>query len=343
VATIIAPLVSYFALKKIEALRLVALDELNARKIAEEKLQISYSELETKVKERTSELSKSNRQLQEEIVLRKLAEDEIRKHAEQILVNKESLEIKALELTQLNDQLHQSEKKLKESNIGKDKFFSILAHDLRSPFHSIKGLSEILLEDHQFLSKEEIKELSEGIFSSSNKILKLLDNLLDWSRVQTGRIELKSELISIEDIVKQNISLFADIAKSKEITIECKNQSACDPIADKNMIDTVIRNLLSNSIKFTRKAGNICVSFSEVESEVIVSVEDNGVGIPEENVHKLFKVEENYSTYGTDNERGTGLGLVLCAEFIHLNKGRIWVESKINEGSKFSFSLPKQY
>jgi signal transduction histidine kinase len=339
-SSIVATVSAYASLKRMEYLRLRALDEVKAREIADAELQKSYDLLEEKVKERTKELSNTNNQLQQEIVLRKLAEEEIRKNTELILQNKKILEKKALQLSELNEQLQISESKLREANSDKDKFFSIIAHDLRSPFHSIKGFSEILIEDHQELSKEEIKELSEGIYESSNKILRLLDNLLDWSRVQIGRIEKSPEFISINELIKQNLALHKDQAEIKNIKLEFNESSDSQVFADKNMIDTVLRNLISNALKFTKPNGTIKVGCYLREDSLVTVVEDNGVGIDPANMNKLFRVDTNFSTNGTSNERGTGLGLVLCAEFINVNKGSIWVESQINTGSKFCFSLP---
>jgi signal transduction histidine kinase len=236
--------------------------------------------------------------------------------------------------------LRESELKLKELNESKDKFFSIIAHDLRSPFSAVLGYSEILANEALSLPVEEIVEFSSYIFKQSKAILDLLDNLLIWSRIQTGRMEYNPEFLSINECIQQVIQINHTVAAKKEIELlfQCENHYYI--FADKNMILTVLRNLISNAMKFTQPKGIISIKCSVNKSFLQVSVIDSGIGISEINIQKLFRIDTQYSTLGTDQEKGTGLGLLLCKEFVEKHGGKIWVESEIGKGSKFTFSLP---
>jgi len=190
------------------------------------------------------------------------------------------------------------------------------------------------------MEPEEIKDMIKHIHSSSVRGFELLNNLLEWSRSQTGRIKCEPMDFSLSDLVRENISLFSDAAYKKNIELQNELKEQILAYADRQMINTVIRNLISNALKFTKSDGKISISMKKGDGVLIISVMDTGVGINEENISKLFKLAESHSTIGTSNETGTGLGLILCKEFVEKNGGKIWVESKINEGSKFSFGLP---
>jgi len=225
-------------------------------------------------------------------------------------------------------------------NATKDKFFSIIAHDLKSPFNSIMGFSEILVEQVSKNNLKGIAKYSGIIFNSSKRAVDLLMNLMEWSRSQTGRMEFNPEEFEIVDFINENIMMFDEIATQKSIVIKKDLPHDCAVIADKAMIGTVLRNLLSNAIKFTKPGGEILISVIEKPDEITVSVKDSGIGIPAGRIDKLFRIDENYSTPGTNNEKGTGLGLILCKEFIEKHGGKIWAESEVGKGSVFSFSLP---
>ncbi|MCB9219842.1 MAG: PAS domain S-box protein [Ignavibacteriales bacterium] len=268
-------------------------------------------------------------------------EEEIKRFVEELQFNKELMEENVTEAARLNEMLWDSETRLKDLNASKDKFFSIISHDLRSPFTSIIGFAEVMLEDIETLTKDEIKEFTNSIYKSSKNIQNLLENLLQWSRVQTGRIEFNPINFDLNNLINDVIALFQVNAARKKINLISSVEKNYTVRADKFMIDTVLRNLVSNSIKFTNSGGEIKVNVEELsEKELTISVSDNGVGIKEEVIEKLFKIDSHVTTKGTEKEKGTGIGLILCKEFVEKHEGKIWVESKIDEGSQFKFILP---
>ncbi|EKD32645.1 MAG: Sensor protein [uncultured bacterium] len=229
---------------------------------------------------------------------------------------------------------------LQKLNAEKDKFFSIIAHDLKSPFSSILGFSEILVEQVKAKDFEGIEKYAEIIQDSSNRAMELLMNLMEWALSQTGRMEYNPEYLEIVELINGVEMLFVDIAKQKSITI-CKAMPSHFPIfADRAMMSTVLRNLISNAIKFTNPGGKITISAEGKEKGLIVKICDSGVGISKSNIGKLFQIDKSFSTQGTANEKGTGLGLILCKEFIEKHNGKIWVESEIGKGSSFYFLIP---
>lgn len=235
--------------------------------------------------------------------------------------------------------LRQSEAKLLELNAQKDKFFSIIAHDLKSPFSSIMGFSELLVDKINKNDFRGIEKYAQIIGQSSQQAMDLLMNLLEWSRSQTGRMEFKPENFDLHDLINENKSIFDVIASQKKITIHENLPSELSVFADKLMISTVLRNLISNAIKFTKQDGEIRISAEKKSKEIHVYISDNGVGIKEKRLKNLFRIDENESTSGTNNEKGTGLGLILCKEFVEKHGGKIWVESEEGKGSTFYFSL----
>ena len=229
---------------------------------------------------------------------------------------------------------------LSELNAQKDRFFSIIAHDLKSPFNSIMGFSEILVGQINENDYDGIKRYAEIILESSQRAMDLLMNLMDWTRAQTGRMEFNPEYFEIIDLIDENILLFDGIAAQKGITINRILPPKIPVFADKEMLNTVCRNLISNAIKFTKPEGEIFISAIEKQTEIMVSVSDNGVGISKTNIGKLFRIDQNYTTSGTNREQGTGLGLLLCKEFVEKHGGQIRVDSLEGIGSTFSFTLP---
>ncbi|MFC2152704.1 response regulator [Bacteroidota bacterium] len=242
--------------------------------------------------------------------------------------------------------LSESYKEIKLLNATKDKFFSIIAHDLKSPFSALLGFSELLLENHATYDDEERETYIKFINDGSIKTYKLVENLLTWARSQSGRIEFTPEKINIETLINEIVSLLTETAGNKEIKLIANTQNNLFLHADKNMLDTVIRNLISNAIKFTPKGGDITITSKTITDKnnqqfAEISVKDSGVGISPEIQTKLFKITENVTTKGTEKEAGTGLGLILCKEFIEKHSGKIWVESEVDKGSKFIFTVPQ--
>lgn len=229
---------------------------------------------------------------------------------------------------------------LQNLNATKDKFFSIIAHDLKSPFNSIVGFSGLLVELVQENNFDGIREYTKIVHESASQAMDLLMNLLEWSRSQTGRMTFKPVVSDMSSLINNATELFGDSARLKSITIRTELPTDSMVLVDQIMMGTVLRNLISNAIKFTRPGGQILVSAEQREGEWWVSVSDNGIGIKKDDVKKLFRLEENYTTLGTNNEKGTGLGLILCKEFVEKHGGKIWVESEEGNGSTFSFTIP---
>lgn len=237
--------------------------------------------------------------------------------------------------------LLESEKRLTELNATKDKFFSIIAHDLRSPFYTIQGFCSILSEQVKAKDYEGVDEYADIIQKSSQKAMDLLKNLLEWAISQTGRMVYNPESFDVYQIVHETIDLVRDSAVQKSIAIGLAAPMDLSITADKSMMSSILRNLLSNAIKFSRQEGSVQVSVEDAGTEILFSVKDNGVGMTEAERKKLFRIDEAHATKGTKKEEGTGLGLILCKEFVTRHGGRIWVETQPDAGSTFYFTIPK--
>ena len=263
----------------------------------------------------------------------------IKSFLREIKINKQNKELLKLNAS-LEEKVEQRTKELALANASKDKFFSIIAHDLKSPFTALLGISEIMIENWENMEEAEKKEFLKDIYSASKNTFNLLQNLLEWSRSQTGRMEVNKSSFSPYKIIHENISVLHQQADNKDISLvnSVTNEISC--YADKNMISTVFRNLISNAIKFTREGGTIKVSVKQTDSLYQFCIADNGVGMSESVVSKLFALNEKVQSAGTANEKGTGLGLLLCKELIEKNGGTISVTSELNVGSKFYFSIP---
>ncbi|MFT5167615.1 MAG: PAS domain S-box-containing protein [Saprospiraceae bacterium] len=236
--------------------------------------------------------------------------------------------------------LKESETKLRELNATKDKMFSIIAHDLRSPFNNILGLSEILIETVKELDVAKSEMYLGLINSSANNTLILLDNLLIWAKSQTGKIHYYSEKINVSTIIQKILQQSNSTAKTKNIALNQIGSDEIEIYSDVNMVEIILRNLISNAIKFTKPGGNINVFVISDQNHVEISISDNGVGINEATCKKLFDISTNIVSKGTANETGSGLGLILCKEFVEKLGGNIWVESEEGIGSDFKFTLP---
>jgi signal transduction histidine kinase/tetratricopeptide (TPR) repeat protein len=252
------------------------------------------------------------------------------------------LRSKNSELNEANEKLLESENNLKELNATKDKFFSIIAHDLKNPFQSLLGFSETLSNQIDKLEKKDIVEYSRLINESSQNLFNLLSNLLQWAKSQLGNIKVSPSELNLYDSLDDVLTFLKIIAIKKNISIKNQINKETMVFADKHVIATLLRNLISNAIKFTNIGGEIVISSEIREKEIIVSVKDNGKGISEENINKLFRIDKEFSTKGTENESGTGLGLILCKELITQSNGKIFVESVLGKGSNFKFTLPNK-
>ena len=242
--------------------------------------------------------------------------------------------------TGLEEKVTQRTKELQELNATKDKFFSIIAHDLKNPFNTLMGFSELLIQSFDGFPPEKVKEYIGIIHDTSKSSYALLENLLEWSRSQTGRIKVAPEIFDLKEIINDNFELLITQASKKNISLVSELPPSMPVFADENMINTVIRNLISNAIKYTPEGGKITISEEKDDNSHTLKIKDSGVGISEENIPKLFRIDQNFSTNGTAQETGTGLGLILCNEFVRKNNGKIWVESEVDKGSTFSIQLP---
>ncbi len=239
-----------------------------------------------------------------------------------------------------NEQIKQKNDELQKLNATKDIFFSIIAHDLKSPFNSILGFSELLKDEARDLDIDSIVEYAGIIHASARHTFGLLENLLEWARMQQGRIPYEPHEILFNSIVNQEFEGLKNSANQKNIELIKNIGENLIITADENMVSTVLRNLVSNAIKFTPKGGEVKVDARVEGDDVKISVSDTGIGITPETIEKLFKIETSFTTRGTENEKGTGLGLLLCKEFIEKHGGKIWVESEQGKGSVFRITIP---
>lgn len=247
-------------------------------------------------------------------------------------------------LTESEEMLKAKNKELSHINATKDKLFSIIAHDLMSPFNSMLGFSNLLVNEFDKIDKEKQKYFINNIHLSITNTYKLLDNLLTWSRTQREGIHFNPAEIELQQIIKEVINLCIQQAKNKDISIIDSCVKNYTVYADEEMLHTVLRNLVSNAIKFSNRGGKVDINsklFKESEKQFVeIIVKDNGVGISPDTKSKLFNISENISAKGTDEEQGTGLGLIICKEFVEKHGGKIWVESELGKGSQFIFTIP---
>ncbi len=242
---------------------------------------------------------------------------------------------------------HRTENELKQAfieleklNTSKDRFFSILSHDLKGPFTGVMGNAELLSTYVRDFSPDEIEIMATDIYKGLTNLFKLLENLLEWSRLQLGKMGYRPQEIDLHEIVDFNIRVYAESAKQKNIGLTNSITSGTTAYADKKMIDTICRNLINNAIKFTKSGGFMTISADRRDKAVEVSVVDSGVGMNELVKEKLFRIDQKFTTTGTAGETGTGLGLILCRELVEKNGGEIWIETKKRKGSAFRFTLP---
>jgi len=239
------------------------------------------------------------------------------------------------------EEIENHREQLKELNASKDRFFSIIAHDLRNPIAGFLNLTDILTNNFDVFSEKESKEFINVMNQASKQLYNLLENLLQWSRAQTGSITYEPKFVSVKNMVIDTIDALMINIENKNIKINMKVDEKTVVFVDENMISTVIRNLLSNAIKFSHPEGTIAIRCRSNGNFEEISVIDNGVGIRKEEQEKLFKIDQTVTTQGTSQEKGTGLGLILCKEFVEKNGGEISVDSDLNKGSAFIIKVPK--
>lgn len=250
------------------------------------------------------------------------------------------LEFKNYQVHKMKDEIDGQSNKLKQLNSTKDKFFSIIAHDLKNPFNSIAGFTDLMIENNEIYDAAKRLKFLKIIKGSTAKVSSLLDNLLIWASSQSGNLKFNPKNIDLSQQVAGVISFLEIQAINKEISILNKAEKNIHVKADENMLDTVLRNLISNAIKFTQPKGEIQI-FSSLKNDFVeITVKDNGVGMTETEIAAIFSVNEISSSLGTSNEQGSGLGLILCKDFVESHGGKIWAQSVVNEGSEFKFTLP---
>lgn len=275
------------------------------------------------------------RNLEQEVARRAKAEEELYALNDQLKIANQRLE-------EANQQLQITNQELHNANASKDKFFSIIAHDLRSPFQGLLTLTELLSEQIELHSKDELKKKIDVLHDAAETVYALLTNLLTWSRLERGILDYTPGPIVLEMLFERNKRLLLANAAQKDITLTTRVPKDICAIGDFNMIDTVVRNLLSNAVKFTTSDGSIDLSAHVAGDMVEIMVTDTGMGMHQDVLEKLFRIDVKYSKPGTAGEPGTGLGLILCKELVKKSGGSIRVESEVGKGSTFIFTLPLQ-
>jgi len=260
------------------------------------------------------------------------------KHDKKILEQK--VFERTLQIEEQNQLISSKNEELKDLNRTKDKLFSIIGHDLGNQFNIIVGFSEFLISAFKKLDSSKIEYHLTNIFNASKHANELLDNLLTWSKMQTNSIQFNPQAFNVIAQIAESIELLESALARKNIKVKVPANNEMMIYADLNMFSTVFRNLLANAIKFTHEKGKISIEILKAGEFCEITVQDNGVGISEENLEKIFRIDSNHSTLGTHGEKGTGLGLILCKEFVEKHKGKIWVESKVGKVSIFKFTMP---
>ena len=252
-----------------------------------------------------------------------------------------SLKDQKEELEEFNQLLLKSQKRLKESNQTKDKFFNIIAHDLKGPFTSFLAITEILSNDPDSITEEQKTHFLQSLNNSALYLESLLDNLLQWARTQSGTLEVNSRCLNAHDIARQNLNIISANAQNNQIELINHVEEESKVFADPNLFNTILRNLLSNAVKFSSAGGQVKISSRQINNGFVeFSVSDTGIGIAEDDIPRLFRIDGDTKTIGESTEKGTGFGLILCKDFVKKLGGEIEVESKLTKGSIFRFTLP---
>jgi signal transduction histidine kinase len=260
-------------------------------------------------------------------------EYQVAERTNEIVEKNDLLESQTQTLIEKNDQL-------KDLNSTKDKLFSIISHDLRSPFNTILGFGELLLDSYSDLTDDERKNMISQLYNTSNQTYYLVENMLNWARIQTRNIKYEPKKIDLKEFFDAKFDLYEKIAGSKGIVLQSLLGADLFVNTDVNFLETILRNLINNAIKFTPAGGTIQVTAKPGPKEVVISVKDSGIGMTKNQIDNLFNINKNTYTAGTNGEKGSGLGLILCKEFIEEYNGTITVESAPGKGSTFSFTVP---
>ncbi len=304
------------------------------------KLKTFYDELDQMVQQRTLVVEQQKEELTAQSECIKEANTLLIEKNAEIEAQKKKIEAQNKYLQEVVEKLAESEESLKHLVQTKDKLFSIIAHDLRSPLTALVGLTEVLATQTKKLNPEDIVNYSSLVHESASRLLVLIENLLSWSRSQTGNLKLSPRQIDLRGIVNDATIFLAVQAHSKNIQLINNVPAWVEAYADQDTIATVIRNLLSNAIKFTPVGGTVKASAEIQDNHINIKISDTGVGLSDEQQKQIFSFGGSFTTKGTNDESGTGLGLVICKEFVTKNGGVIWVESSANSGTTFTFSLP---
>lgn len=279
-------------------------------------------------------LHRLQQSLREEILRRTRAEEDLR-------IANQHLAATNTQLTELNQQLQQANQALHKANASKDAFFSIIAHDLRSPFMALLGLTEVLSEELERMAHDRLKRMLRTIHETAEKTYALLTNLLEWSRLERGLTECRPELFPLAALLERDIRLYAAMLERKQIVLTTHVSPDICLYADLKMVDTVVRNLLSNALKFTAPGGCITITAApQPNQRIAVVIADTGIGMEPETLAALFQIERKTSRTGTAGEEGTGLGLILCKELVEKNGGTLHVTSVVGQGSRVTVILP---
>ena len=280
----------------------------------------------------------------EEVLARVETHLALRRLQKKLQYKNEELQRQIAERNKSEEALHLSEQQLRELNASKDTFFSIIAHDLKGPLGSLKDLSQFTEEHLDSYTPEKLKKMLVLQRMTAENLFKLLENLLTWSRIQRGLLEYAPQHLDLSWMITHNLNLFEAMAQQKQLTVTNAVPRETRVYADYNMVDTIIRNLLSNALKFTPAGGQITIAVEEADDPALqqIRVTDTGVGIEPEHLPKLFRIDVRYKRLGTEHEKGTGLGLILCKELVEQNGGTIWVESEVYKGTTFRFTLPRE-
>ncbi len=314
-------------------------DEIGDRERAELELERAKETLEDNVRERTAQLSDANEELQREIVERERVQEELERRYHEAELNKEVLEEQATNLATLAEQYDDTRRELEILNQEKNKFFSIIAHDLKSPFTALLGFAELLVMKGDQLPPDMVKQYATAIDRSGRKVFDLLENLLDWARIQMDKIAFEPGPHDLQFLIHKTTELMSGVVAGKGVTFTA-NVPPLTVFADADMVDTIVRNLVQNAIKFTPEGGEVTVAAENHGENIAITVSDTGVGMPPDRVVNLFSLDKQISTTGTGGEPGTGLGLLLCKDLVEKNGGTLEVESEIGKGSAFRFFLP---